>query len=221
LTCGHGLWWFDMFGHWYDSESLKKEMQLSLTLYSNKQTHNAPSLPREVAVFLDENAYSTVGEAHPAFSTVRDMRVPLGSAGTPYDVFLICDFSRIDWENSPYKAALFLVPGKSPEAEKAMEYLSSRAIPFLRISEEKTVYTSDELRTFYRKSGVFLYCDSNDVIYAGNGYAALHAATEGVKTIFFPKTVNCTDLISGQRYTTDCLSLYYEQFETKLFRIGE
>ena len=217
LTCGHGLWWFDMFGHWYDSESLMQEMHRSFEIYREAKMHASPDFPREVAVFLDENTYSTIGGAHPAFMSVRDMRVTLGEAGAPYSVFLICDFERINWEESPYKAVLFLIPGSSPAAEQAKKVLQTRGFPFLSISEDKTVYTAKELRSFYRENGVFIY--GEDVIYAGNGFAALHATSAGIRTLHLPKVFRCTDTLTGKEYVTDRLSLPYDQYETKLFRV--
>lgn len=219
LTHGHGLWWFDMFGHWYDSEKLMAEMRRSLALFSEAKTRTPLQFSKEIAVFLDENAYATVGEEHPAFLSVREMRIPLGASGAPYDVFLIGDFHRLDWNASPYKAILFLIPGKSPEAEKAKAFLAERKIPFLSISDKKAFFSTEELQAFYRESGVFLYCHSQDVVYVGNGFACLHAATAGTKTIRFPQALRCTDLITAKEYRTDRLTLPYRLFETKLFRI--
>jgi hypothetical protein len=66
---------------------------------------------------------------------------------------------------------------------------------------------------------VHIYCDSLDVCYVGNGFASLHAAQEGLKKIYFPVKVKCTDAQTRKSIVTDKLEFECKQFETRLFRI--
>ena len=217
LTHRHGLWWFDMFGHWYATPALMAEMRRTLPLYARRLIAAPYEYPVEVAVFLDENAYSKIGEQHPAFSAGRKMRVPLGAAGAPYHLYLLSDVDRIDRKN--YKAVLFLIPDKCALVEKAKEKLRESGIHTLTISAETPFFSAEQLADFYKKSGVFLYCNAGDVVYFGNGYATLHAASAGKKVLNLPEALCCTDLISGEQYKTNRLILQCRQYETKLFKV--
>ena len=216
LTHKHGLWWFDMFGHWYSTPSLMQEMKRALSLY-NRKDFNDCEFSNSVAVFLDETAYAKVGEKHPAFRSIRTMKSVIGSAPAPYSVFLASDFDEIDWQNSTYKAVLFLIPGESEFVSRAQEKLSDAGISTLAISAQQPLFSCDTLVEFYKKSGVFLYCDSKDVVYSGNGFFALHSASDGQKHIRFPKPLKCTDVENGDVYIGDQITFECQKFETKLF----
>lgn len=77
------------------------------------------------------------------------------------------------------------------------------------------------LRKIAVLSGVHVYCHTDDVVYAGNGFAAIHAASDGQKRLYFPE---CTDgecimgnggAISGEFYHDLKMSLG----ETVIWRI--
>ncbi len=73
----------------------------------------------------------------------------------------------------------------------------------------------------FSKAGVHVYCDSGDVVMAGGGYVALHAASAGEKMIRCPAPVQwreekrglLTGLSSEQR-------VVLHAGETKLFAVA-
>ena len=211
----HGMWWFDIYGHWYNTHALANEVKLSQNLYNNNN-EELYDYPTEVALFLDEVAYSKIGRLHPQINLAKKMREALGKMGAPYSVYLTSDFEKIDWKNTRYKAVLFIIPEGSEFVSNAKTVLDSYSIPYLYISQP---LTSCELKRFLNDSDVFVFCDSDDVVYAGNGYLALHAATEGIKTLFLPETLLCEDVISGMVQKTDNLTFYCKKFETKIFKL--
>ena len=76
------------------------------------------------------------------------------------------------------------------------------------------------LRTLYKTANVFIYCDSDDVVYANDHYLAIHAATAGEKRLRLPRKRRITPLLpSGEPLETDSLSVELQQFETRLFRL--
>ncbi len=46
-------------------------------------------------------------------------------------------------------------------------------------------------------SGVFVYSFDNDVLYANSNFVALHAASDGVKRVYFPRTCFVKEIYSG------------------------
>ena len=216
ITGKNGLWWFDMFGHWYATPALMAEMRRTLGVYAGLPARWES--PAEVAVFVDETAYAEVGALHPTYRSCRKMRAPLGSTGVPYDLFLASDLDRIDWKNAAYKAVFFLIPGESAFVREASEKLRSLGVGTLAISAEKPLYTPGELADFYRQCGVFFYGEVGDVVYVGNGYAALHSAEAGKKRLRFPRVLRITDAVSGAVCTGDEVIFDCRKHETKLFK---
>lgn len=220
LTHKHGLWWFDMFGHWYATEKLMNEMEKSLCMYKRAGLENCYEPDAEVCVFIDEKTHSRIGEKHPAYASPYLMRKPLGAMGAPYDIYLVNDFSEIDWANKAYKAAIFVIAHDEGYTGECMSYLQSKGINAISISREKPMYDEWELMEFLKNSGVFLYSESRDVFYAGNGCIALHAAEGGGKKIRLPEKMRVTDCESGETFVSDTICAEFETFETKIFYIG-
>lgn len=219
LTQKHGLWWFDMFGHWYATDAMMQEMEVSLKLYERSLVDTPLEFNAEVALILDEKSYSQIGQKHPAYLSGSLIRKSLGYAGVPYKFYLMDDFDKIEWENSPFKAVVFGIVSDDNKLQKALSRLSSLGIGSLSITAKKPMYTNKELLGFFKENNVFIFSDSEDVCYFGNGYASIHAVSEGEKEIKFPMAVKCTNIESNQSATTDCLKLRCTKHETQIFRI--
>ena len=56
LVKGNGFWWFDMWGGWYDDETIMREMQAYREIYADSLAADRSSVA-QLAVFVDENAY--------------------------------------------------------------------------------------------------------------------------------------------------------------------
>lgn len=219
LTHKHGLWWFDMFGHWYAAERLMHEMEKSLYMYKRAVTGNGYETDAEVCVFIDEETHSNIGRKHPAYDSPFMMRKPLGAMGAPYDVYLISDFENIKWNEKAYKAAIFAVPYDEGNTDKCIGKLREKEIRAIRVSREKPLYNEDELMDFLGKSGVFLYSGTKDVFYFGNGFIALHAKRAGEKIIHLPETLSVTDEESGETKVTNEIKGDFKTFETRIYRL--
>ena len=81
--------------------------------------------------------------------------------------------------------------------------MKENKIPFAQV--EKGGISPTVLREMMTVHGIHCYCDTNDVIYCGNGMLAIHAASEGKKNIALP---------DGRIFEAEC-----EQYETKIFSI--
>ena len=80
----------------------------------------------------------------------------------------------------------------------------------------------EEVREFYRKSGVHLYLETNDVVWMGNGYLGVHAATEGTKTVKLPSVMRVKPLFGSaqEEALTDTVTVELATFGTALFAVS-
>lgn len=219
LVRGHGLWWFDMFGHWYASEALMAEMRRSLALFDRRGSGSPAVFPVQTAVFLDETVYARVGKKHPAANAPYCLRKTLGYCGVPYDMVLLSDADVSEEKDCPYKAVIFNLTYEDETVERLTAHLRARGAAVLRITE--SVPDVDELRAFLAAAGVFLYGESGEVTYVGNGFAAVHAAHEGEKVLRFPRAVRLTDAETGEETVGEIFRFSCKQYETRLFLAEE
>lgn len=106
LAGGTAVWWFDMWGGWYDTPALMAFQQQAEALYREACLGAAAKPAAQIAVFLDEALYADLQPDGVAAHTVvyRFLR-QLGWIGAPYHLFLMEDLPRID--PSPYRMAIF------------------------------------------------------------------------------------------------------------------
>lgn len=219
LTHKHGLWWFDMFGHWFDTEELMHEMKQCLRLYHDVLTLPSDSFSAEVAVFVDETMYTRIGKNHPYSSMLFDLRTALGSCGCPYHLYLIDDIKRIAFAASGYKAAVLAVDSGCKLLSLAQSILDASNIPYLHLTDKIISPSAQFLGGFFEYCGAWQYLKSGDVLYAGNDFIGIHAASEGEKKLRLPEKMHlqrCID--SNAVFEGDCLTIHMQQYETLLFK---
>ncbi len=112
LLHGHAMWWFDMWGGWYDAPEYK-----ALFPELEKIAEEALTLPRrssaEAALFVDERSLSFGQNG----GILYEIRRNLGLAGAAYDVYLSDDF---DAAADRYKLCIFLNPAETELQQKAI-----------------------------------------------------------------------------------------------------
>lgn len=76
-------------------------------------------------------------------------------------------------------------------------------------------------RKYAQEAGVHIYCDSDDVLFAGFGYITFHAAFPGKKVIRLPEKSTVRDLFSGEvlAENTDRFSFDAGLHESRIFEI--
>jgi hypothetical protein len=112
----------------------------------------------------------------------------------------------------------------------SVEYLHSMSRPGLCVKDEaglRSVYSSAPnlpaalLRGIARWAGVHIYSEDGDVLYAGHGLLAVHAATSGEKTLALPRRTEIREFF-GDRIVgrdTDRIHVNLKIGETVVFRI--
>ncbi len=178
----HPFWWFDMGGGWHNYPlymQMDKDF-INITAASHKNDRSGVS---EVAVLVDEKCFchfdspARVANVKPI---VYDFRNQLGVMGAPYDSFLASDYDLI---KDDYKAFILIEPMET-ELSKHIKLSSENC---LVITPDKKNMTTDELRTFLKKSGVHLYSESDLVVYVNKSYLFIHTTAHGQVDLRMPE----------------------------------
>jgi hypothetical protein len=79
-----------------------------------------------------------------------------------------------------------------------------------------------EIQEFYKRSGIHFYTESQDVVYVGNGYIGLHAATGGVKKLHLPRAYAVSPVFGAAQptQTTSVIRFETEENATVLFSVS-
>lgn len=94
-------------------------------------------------------------------------------------------------------------------------------IPYLSASPEHPSLTLKEIRAFLENSGVHLYTEEPDVVYAGNGFFGLHSAVGGTKTLKLPGIFRVSPVFGADipEQVTDTLCFDLRENGTALFSV--
>ncbi len=214
----NAMWWFDMWGGWYDSDELMGEMKRFREITADFTLSDAPGTRAQVVVLCDEKLPFRLGSQDPCVKIQETVRDNMGGTGIPSDALIMEDYR----ECVHYSGVLIPFPAEfdTDETRQAKAFLQEKGIPFVQLTQADFAIDSNELRRRLVAVGIHCYCDTGDVIYCGNGLLAIHAATAGEKTVHLPKTCAVKDMNTGAEQTTDTLVLTCKQYETKLFYLG-
>ncbi len=217
LIKGNGLWWFDMWGGWYHDDDIMSEMKQYKEIYAESlKAVNRQSIA-EIAVFVDGSAYRYLSDC-PYRNAIYNQRKALGLMGTPFDMYDVFDFASVCGK---YKAVIFLSEVKTENMLKALEICREKRIPYLMSTAVKPNFGTEELRSFCKANGVFTCCETDDIIYINNNYAAICAQSDGEKAVKLGKKYKISELPdSSAGYSSDILRVYMHKGETKLFALG-
>ena len=182
----------------------------------NKNNEDYPH--SEVVVFVDEKAYANIPYSNPLDRTVTDVRRTIGNTGIPFDLCMVEDCEKII---NNYKAAIFTAPYPSEDGIKAINMCKEKNLPYITITEDKTLFSVEELRDFLVYNGVHCYNNDGNVVYCGNGFIGIHSINDGEVEITLPEMYNVRQLLgTGFSYsTTDIISLYMKKHDTVLFEL--
>ncbi len=188
LINGHGGWWFDMWGGWYDDPIYMDFVQTARELSAKCIGINMNG-DSEVAVFIDENCYALLenGEG----SICGGVRQSIGLMGTPYDVYLSSDFDSV---KERYKAFISIVPIKTSYSDSIEKYASENKIPLCTVTSENFSMPPSYFRDFCKEAGVHIYSSEDAVVFSNESFLFLHTACEGMYEISFPELYDvCTN----------------------------
>ena len=219
LARGYALWWFDMWGKWYDHPLLREEMGRYPALAALAVKDADRQSIAQLAVFIDEKACTRseypVGE-DPARLIAYENRIPLGAAGLPHDVYELGDFDAVQ---EKYRCAVFLVPWETDAMTEAIEKWRAAGKPCIVSDAAHPELSPQEISAAAGQAGCHLYAAPGDVLHASAHWLVFHAASAGEKTIRLPEKCRVTDCANGEEQLTDTLTVHMRQYETKLYRL--
>ena len=104
-----------------------------------------------------------------------------------------------------------------------MALCREQGIPYLTATLEHPLLALEEQVEFLKTAGVHLYATGGDVVYAGNGYVALHSETGGEKRIFLPAERAVTPLFGAADVRVEGQTVIFtlEPCDTALFQIDK
>ena len=132
LTHNTAVWWFDMWGGWYDHEEFMNFHRQARELYEAHSASGGSKNAAPVAVFLDDAFFNRISPIEGYAWMYHELAKKLGHTGTPYRLFLLDDLETVD--PADYRLALFgPVADWTPAQLKALRNWKSdgRMIVFL------------------------------------------------------------------------------------------
>ena len=221
ITNASAIWWFDMWGGWYDDPILMDELCEMKKIFDNDLiSDKSDVLSADVVFFADEQGYANMMTDSPQIRSIKHTRTAMGNTGVPYDSCMVEDAELI-LQN--YKAAVFPFPLPSDAGKHAMELCEKMGIPYLMATADHYELTVDEIRVFLKANGIHFYTEEKDVVYVGNGYIGLHSVIGGTKRLRLPRTCTVSSVFGTElsAQVTDCIEFELKENATALFTVSQ
>ena len=215
MSMSGGMWWFDMWGGWFQTEKYMDTVKKSLALYASQAGEKPVT---SVAVVYDTYARGH----HRKNASLEAFLQAIARTGAAFEQFALTDMDKLDPDR--YKAIVLLNTHTIvPEIKKwktgnhSILYVSSafaeptdgRACPCkdgtVHVGKGYQEYffsdvpTSQTLREAFLTAGAHIYHFTDDMIYAYGKMVAIHAASDGEKRIFLPEKSKVKDAYSGEK----------------------
>ncbi len=217
LTKGSGVWWFDMWGGWYEDKDIMEDLKkMKEIAESSKNIDSSPNA--EVIMFIDEKAYLNNPRQSEFCHSVNITRIEMGNTGIPFKQCMVEDAEKI---LSKYKFAIFTAPLPSESGKNAVELCKKLNIPYLETTTEKLFYKKNELREILISNGIHCYNEQDNVIYCGNGFLGIHTVNDGEVKITLPQKYKIKSLFGSdlQDCETDVITLNMSKYDTAIFKL--
>lgn len=105
LIEGVSLWWFDMWGRWYEGKNVIAALQQMKELWDRLTKYNDSSAA-QVAMVVDAESMLYLDQNNERINEfIYNQRIHLGHIGAPYRIFSFADLADLDI--TPYKLLVF------------------------------------------------------------------------------------------------------------------
>ena len=214
MSMSAGMWWFDMWGGWFQTDAYMDTVKKSLALYRSQRNESSVA---KVAIVYDTYAQG----AHANNASWEGILQAASMSGASYEQFSLTDLERLDmrqyravvlcnvrgtvpalaaWKNS-HRSIVYVASASENDEGKlcACEGGRVRVGPAYQEYFFSDVPSPQALREAFLTAGAHIYTFNNDIVYAFGKMVALHAASDGEKRIFLPEKSKVVDAYTGER----------------------
>ena len=219
LTKGSGVWWFDMWGGWYEDKDIMEDLKKMKEIAESSKNKNSDNFPEaEVVMFIDEKAYLNNPRQSEFCHSVNITRIEMGNTGIPFDLCMVEDAEKVLYK---YKSAIFTAPLPSESGKKAIELCKELNIPYLETTTQKPFFKKNELREILISNDVHCYNAQDNVIYCGNGFLGIHTVNDGEVKITLQSKYKIKSLLgtNPKDFETDVITLNMKKYDTEIFEL--
>ena len=187
FTHGHGMWWFDMWGGWYDDvEFMQTFAKMQKICEKGMDKKSA-----DVAVFTDENCYVPLaGHRNRIWNVCNE----IGLSGVMYDIFLASDFEKVC---DDYKVCVFVEPnetGLMNDCKKTAREKGKSVMVFT--DDDEADYKA--FKEFLGRNGINVPTKEKAVVYSSEKHIVFYAHEKGEYDFAYEGKKQFTDLFTGE-----------------------
>jgi beta-galactosidase len=201
LAYGYGGWWFDMWGGWFSDPELlnilKKTQDYSI-LYPAVEEEKMQS---QVCIIVDEELCFRDASYGKLTENILSNRFSLAKCGAPYDLFLRNDLNKIPIKQYKVIWLMGLLELDEEESLTVKKYLELGTTVVWTNGNDTRIYnrnnediyfkdkvrwSESQLRELWKRAGVHIYIETDDVLYAGHNWICIHTVNGGTRTLRFP-----------------------------------
>ena len=230
ICSGQSLWWFDMWGGWYQTDKIMDTLAKMREEYA-RQMQTPFRSKSEVAVVLDEMSSYALKNSY--FTKVHYQQlVTMGNTGAPYDLLLK---SCVNIENlQKYKCIIYIAPYSIENDAELLQELSQQGKIVVLTGKKYNIcgenihniadsLTETELREYLKKANVHIYSEKSALIYAMEGYISITACEDGEYVLQLDKECLLENLFGQEKYfsTEQKVVLQLRKNQTLFFKIKD
>ena len=187
FTHGHGMWWFDMWGGWYDDDEFMQTFAKMQKTCGNGMDRKSA----DVAVFTDENCYFPLrGHRNRIWNVCNE----IGLSGVMYDIFLASDFEKVC---DDYKTCVFVEPDKTQLLSDCIKTAKQKQKNIMIITDDDEV-DCETFKGFFESSGITVPTKEKAVVYSSENHVTFYAHEKGKYDFTFDGRKTFTDLFTGK-----------------------
>ena len=216
ISCGAAMWWFDMWGGWFNTPAYMECIRRSLKLYEQQSKQKTAAA---VALIYDTYAGGQYADA----CGIGQLTQKMASSGAAFEQFALSDLDLLDPDD--FRAAVFMNITSPIERIKRWRgkgrsliyvncvcgfgetggYAAKLTQGSVRVHGDWQEYRFDAaptpavLREAFLTAGAHIYAFTDDIIYAYGTMVAIHAVTDGEKRIYLPRRAALEDAFTGER----------------------
>jgi len=190
-----------MWGGWFSDPELLDVLGKTQDLWRDCPSQIIPKMEAQICVVVDEELCFHDASFGALTGDILSNGYTLAKTGAPYDLYLHQDLEALDLQR--YRVLWLLGIPRLEKAEiEPLRTTRKAGITVLWTDTQGTQiqlpnkprqrmpgkfrWTPAELRNLWRQAGVHLYCDSDDILYAGRGWLCLHSVPGGRREIRLP-----------------------------------